>query len=209
VIRGNLEGVLDGVLPANSETLVPVHEQALLLSRLVDDLRELALAEAGQLVLERKPLDVRPLLESVTASLQPEAQAAGTELALDVDVSTPRVLADGARVRQILLNLLSNALRHTPPGGRIVVAAQPEGRMVRFSVSDTGPGIPGDELPHVFERYYRGDPSRARRTGGSGLGLAIVKQLVEAHGGQVTARSGPQGGATLEFTLPGAEQGAQ
>jgi signal transduction histidine kinase len=202
VIRGNLEGALEGVLPLSSETLLPVHQQAILLSRLVEDLRELALAESGQLVLEREPVDIRALAESVLAALRPQAAPREIDLVADIELALPVAWADPSRVRQILLNLLANALRHTPKGGRVVVSARTEGALIRIAVQDSGLGIPPEELPHVFERFYRGDPSRARETGGSGLGLAIVKHLVLLHGGEVWAVTGPPGGARLEFTLP-------
>ncbi|GAB4400479.1 MAG: ATP-binding protein [Anaerolineales bacterium] len=201
-IRGNLEGILDGVFPASGESVAPVYEQTLLLSRLVDDLRDLALADAGQLRLERRPLDVAELLQGVAAAVQPQAAAQGIHLEVRVAEALPPVHADPMRMRQVLLNLVGNALRHTPEGGAITLAAEAAEGAITVSVRDTGPGIDPADLPRIFDRFYRGDPSRARDSGGHGLGLAIVKRWVELHGGRVWAENLPSGGAQFSFTLP-------
>lgn len=201
-IRGNLEGILDGVFPAGGESIAPIYEQTLLLSRLVDDLRDLALADAGQLRLERRPLDVAELLRGVAAAIQPQATAQDIRLEVHAADALPPAYADPVRIRQVLLNLAGNALRHTPAGGTITVCAEAAQDSLAVSVRDTGPGIDPADLPHIFDRFYRGDPSRARDSGGHGLGLAIVKRWVELHGGRVWAENLPDGGARFSFTLP-------
>lgn len=201
-IRGNLEGIMDDVFPASKESIAPIYDQTLVLSRLVDDLRELALAEAGQLRLDLEETDVGAVLNSVVAAVQPQASTQGVELVREVVEPLPAVQADPARLRQTLMNLAANALRYTGEGGRISFGARREGDHIRVWVSDTGPGIAPKDLPFIFDRFYRGDPSRSRHTGGSGLGLAIVKRLVEAHRGRVWAENNPDGGATFTFTLP-------
>ncbi len=207
-IRGNLEGILDGVFPSGAESVAPVYEQTLLLSRLVDDLRDLALADAGQMRLERVPVDVGELLHSVAAAVQPQASEQGIVVDVAVPGPLPRAEADPLRIRQVLLNLVGNALRHTPSGGRIVLSAEAAGDSVAVSVRDTGPGIDPSDLPHIFDRFYRGDSSRARDSGGHGLGLAIVRRWVELHGGRVWAENPPSGGAQFTFTLPVAPDGS-
>ena len=207
-MRGNLEGIMDGVFSASKESVAPIYDQTLLLSRLVDDLRELALADAGQMRLHKTTLNVVETLQGVAAAVQPQAAAQGIGVAVEAQDSLPPAHADPSRVQQVLFNLIGNALRFTPEGGTITLRAISAGNQVVLSVSDTGPGIDPGDLPHIFDRFYRGDPSRSRSTGGHGLGLAIVKQSVEAHGGRVWAENARDGGACLSFTLPIAEEGA-
>ncbi len=227
VIQGNLEAMLDGVLPLDAEQVASVHEETLLLSRLVADLRLLSLAEAGQLKLERTETDLAELIRKVVDLMHPPAQDKGITLEADLPPSLPLVFVDADRVHQIISNLVSNALRYTPAGGTVtvrgfvvpdgllpaprsvVVSGQPS---LVVTVTDTGPGIAPEDLPHIFDRFYRADKSRARASGGSGLGLAIVKQLVEAHGGQVWAESPvfdqpaeARYGTRISFSLPVAE----
>jgi len=203
VIRGKLEGVLDGVYPATPEHLEPVLEETELLTRLVEDLRLLALAEAGQLTLEKQPLDVGDLLRDVQVNFGPQAADRGVTLALALPPDLPQVLADRRRLAQVMGNLLTNALRHTPEGGCVTLSATTPGEgMVEVTVADTGTGILSEDLPYVFERFWRGDRSRSRAGGGSGLGLAIARHLVEAHGGTIGVESAPGKGARFWFTLP-------
>lgn len=203
VVRGKLEGVLDGVYPATSEHLEPMLEEIQLLTRLVEDLRLLAQAEAGQLTLEKQPMDVGNLLRDAQVNFSPQADDRGVTLALDLPSDLPQVMADRRRIAQVLSNLLSNALRHTPEGGCVTLSASAEnGEAVEVSVSDTGTGIPAEDLPYVFERFWRGERSRSRATGGTGLGLAIAKQLVEAHEGQIEVESDIGRGSRFSFTLP-------
>jgi signal transduction histidine kinase len=209
VIRGKLEGVLDGVYPATSEHLEPILEEANLLTHLVEDLRLLALAEAGQLSLEKRALDVGDLLRDAQVNFGPQADDRGVTLALDLPAELPQVTADRRRIAQVVGNLLTNALRHTPHGGCVTLSAAPSLLLaggdkagVTVTVSDTGVGIPAEDLPYIFERFWRGEKSRSRAGGGSGLGLAIAKQLVEMHGGAVAVESAPSAGSTFHFTLP-------
>ncbi len=205
VIQANLEAMLDGVLPASSEEIASLHDEAALLKRLIDDLRLLSLAEAGQLKLERTPTDMGALIESVVDHARPQAEASGIELNTEIAAHLPSVDADTDRLRQVIGNLLSNALRHTPSGGRVTVHAALSAKdrsSIRVEVIDTGSGIAPEDLPHVFDRFYRADKSRSRSSGGSGIGLAIVKQLVEAHGGTVGVESLIGQGATFFFSLP-------
>ncbi|MFQ6057640.1 MAG: sensor histidine kinase [Anaerolineae bacterium] len=211
VIQGNLEAMLDGVLPLDVEQVASVHEETLLLSRLVADLRLLSLAEAGQLKLERAPTDLGELIHQVVERMRPQAREKGITLAADLPPSLPILSFDADRIRQVIGNLVSNALRYTPAGGTVTVRGSvvrsrpsPAGDLtaVLIEVTDTGRGIAPKELPHVFDRFYRADRSRSRATGGSGIGLAIVKQLVEAHGGRVWAESEVGKGSRFSFTLP-------
>ncbi|MCR4405040.1 MAG: ATP-binding protein [Candidatus Acetothermia bacterium] len=202
VIRGQLEALRDGVFSPTPEKLEELDEEALLLDRLVDDLHELALAEAGELRLERGPTDLGRLITRLGARIQGRLAEQGIELGLELPEGLPKLNLDSDRIEQVLHNLLSNAERYTPQGGRITVAVEDRPQEVLISVSDTGKGIPAEELPRIFERFYRGEQSRSRRSGGAGLGLAIAKQLVEAHGGRIWAESEPGRGTKVSFTLP-------
>jgi len=202
IIRGKLEGVLDGVYPTTPEHLTPILEETELLTHLVEDLRLLALAEAGQLPLEKRPLDIGDLLRDAQVNFTPQANDRGVTLILDLPPDLPQVAADWRRIAQILSNLLTNALRHTPEGGNVTLMANTHADQIEVRVTDTGSGIIEEDLPYVFERFWRGDKSRARTSGGSGLGLAIAKQLVEMHGGTLSVDSAPGKGATFCFTLP-------
>jgi len=197
VVQGNLEGLLDGVYPRDDAHLAPILEETRVLSRLVDDLRMLALAESGALKLQKEPTDLAVLLSETAASFRAQADAAGVTLSVDVPSDLPLLDLDPERMRQVLSNLIANALRYTPPGGTIGVRARGGDPLVTVSVSDTGAGIPADDLPHVFDRFYKSGDSR-----GTGLGLAIAKNLVAAHGGEIAAQSAPGRGTTLQFTLP-------
>jgi len=202
VVRGKLEGILDGVYPATPEHIQPVLEATELLTVLVEDLRLLAQAEAGKLALEKRAVDVGDLLRDAQVNFEPQAADRGVALALDLLAELPQVRADWHRIAQVLGNLLTNALRHTPAGGRVTLSAGVTAGRVRVTVSDTGTGIPDQDLPYVFDRFWRGEKSRSRAGGGSGLGLAIARQLVELHGGTIGAASAPGDGSTFWFTLP-------
>ena len=201
-IRGYLEAAKDGLVQTDGALVDNLYEEALLLNRLVNDLQELALAEAGQLHLERQSVQLGDVVRTTVEVLSPHAEARDVALVVRVPDDLPMVQADLHRVGQVLRNLLNNALDFTPSGGQVTVTASPDGEWVRVQVRDTGPGIAPDHLPYVFDRFYRADPSRSRATGGAGLGLAIVKQLVEAHGGRVWAESTLGAGAAFGFTLP-------
>jgi two-component system OmpR family sensor kinase/two-component system sensor histidine kinase BaeS len=204
IIQGNLEGILDGVYAPTEEHISATLEETRALARLVDDLRTLSLAEAGELPLEREPVDVAELLSDVCTSFSGEAEVAGIDLVVDVESASPLVVSgDAGRLDQVLGNLVSNALRYVPPGGQITLHAEAAGDGVRIAVSDTGSGIPAEDLPYVFDRFWKGDRSRSRAGGmGSGLGLAIARQLVQAHGGQIDVESTEGRGTTFTIELP-------
>jgi len=196
VIQGNLEGLLDGIYPRDDAHLEPILEETRILSRLIDDLRTLALAESGALKLQKEPTDLAMLVSETVSSFQSQADAA--ELLLSADAEPGLVLeVDPERIRQVLENLIANALRYTPHGGTIHVRCFTEGAHAKLSVSDTGAGIPPDDLPHIFDRFYKSRDSR-----GTGLGLAIAKNLVMAHGGEISAQSVLGKGTTIHLTFP-------
>jgi signal transduction histidine kinase len=248
LIQGSLEAILDGMYELNLDNVASVHEETLVLTRLVDDLRDLALAEAGQLRLDREEVDVADLIARSVERFR--AQAAEQQVCLETELAPglPPVHGDAQRLGQVLGNLLSNALRYTPPGGRIRIGVgvvseeewkagrlegwkigrlegrgkqaapkpsnlptfqssnlpifQPSNHPLLVTITDTGPGIPAEDVPYVFERFYRADKSRTRASGGSGLGLAIARQIVQAHGGRMGVDSQPGAGSTFFFTLP-------
>jgi two-component system OmpR family sensor kinase/two-component system sensor histidine kinase BaeS len=202
VIQGNLQAILDGVYPLDKAEIATLYDETLTLNRLIHDLRELAQAEAGQLSLNLQPTDLRPLLSNTVDLFAEPAREKQLALRLDLPADLPAVHIDPDRVRQVLNNLLSNAMRHTPPGGHIAVAAACRETAVEISISDTGLGLNPQEMSHVFDRFWRGDKSRTRQQGGSGLGLAIAKQLVEAQGGSIGVESKEEQGSRFWFTLP-------
>ncbi|MER6675200.1 HAMP domain-containing sensor histidine kinase [Streptomyces sp. NPDC000983] len=203
-IRGWLEVTRDGVVDPDPALLAALHEEALVLQRVIDDLQDLADADAGTLRLHREPLRADELLDQVAAAHRVTADTAGVTLRTAAR-GTPWLDADPVRMRQALGNLVSNALRHTPAGGTVTLAARRDGDDVVLDVTDTGTGIAAAELPHVFDRFWRAEKSRSRRTGGSGLGLPIVRQLLAAHGGTAEAASEPGAGSVFTLRLPGAE----
>ncbi len=202
VIRGNLEAMLDGVYPRDAEHLKPALDQVNLLSRVIDDLRTLALAEAGQLQLKKRPADLKTLIASALASFEPQAASHQITLRSSVASNLPLIEIDPDRIQQTIAILISNALRYTPAQGSITLNSRSDDQRVSIEVTDTGPGIPPEDLPHLFERFYRADKSRSRESGGSGLGLAIAKSIVEAHGGSISATSEPGKGTTMQLQLP-------
>jgi two-component system, OmpR family, sensor histidine kinase BaeS len=236
IIQGNLEGVLDQVYQPTADHIRATLDETRLLARLVEDLRTLSLAEAGQLPMVKEPVDVRDLLADVETGFRPQAEAGGIELRVasaaensgaappqaDLHVSADAVASDVAsahagdspppplvvtgdvdRLGQVLGNLVSNALRHTPASGTVTLRAEPAPAGVRLTVSDTGPGIAAEDLPYIFDRFWRGDRSRSHAGGaGSGLGLAIARQLIQAHGGTIRAESRSGHGAAFIIDLP-------
>jgi signal transduction histidine kinase len=222
VIQANLEAMQDGVLPLDAAEIASLHEETVLLTRLVADLHLLSLAEAGQLKLDQEAVAPGVLIQKSTERLQQNAQARGICVQVEASQVLPPVWADADRISQVIGNLLSNALRYTSPGGVITVRVETlddlpaeKTASVLVSVTDTGSGIPAADLPHIFNRFYRADKSRARATGGSGLGLAIIKHIVEAHGGRVwaespvrTAAKAENRGTRISFTLPAAHKRA-
>ena len=201
VIQGNLRAILDDVYELDKEEISRLYDESRLLSRLVDDLRELALADAGQLRLSLRATELAPVIQESIENLVSGAEAREISLATSLPDDLPRVRADPDRVSQVLRNLLTNALLYTPAGGSITVSASPGNGMVEVAVADTGVGIEPQNLPHIFERFWRADPARARM-GSTGLGLSIAQSLIEAQGGRIWAESAPGQGSTFRFTLP-------
>lgn len=203
-IKGSMEGLMDGIFPANNETYQQVHAEAERLNRLVDDLQELSRVEARAYQLDVKALDVSALVRIVSKRLAPRFESKRISLELDLAPDLPHILADEDRTVQVLTNLTGNALQYTPEDGRITISAKQVGNEVQIAVRDTGIGIPTEHLPHIFDRFYRVDKSRSRQSGGgSGIGLTIAHAIVEAHGGRIWAESVGEGqGSTFNFTLP-------
>ncbi len=212
IIRGNLEGVLDGLYPADEASLRSILEETQILSRLIDDLRTLAQAESGTLQLRREPADLSALIRDAVAALKSQAEAGGVQIETSLPESEPTAEVDPERIRQVLSNLMSNALRYTPRGGLVRISltlsdlnaasdsAEERGwprRSTVVSVRDSGPGIAPVDLPHIFDRFYKSNDSH-----GMGLGLSIAKYIVEAHGGEMHALSEAGQGTTISFSLP-------
>lgn len=202
ILQGNLEGLADDVYAPDKARLKSLLDEVQVLSRLTDDLRVLALAEGGNLRLETVPTDLAAVIREIAAASQAQADAAGIRPQLAIEPGTSTLEIDPARIRQVLNNLLFNALRYTPAGKRVTIGMSQQTdqnrRWVTVSVADEGPGIAPEDLPHVFDRYYKTADSR-----GMGLGLAIAKHIVEAHGGHITVSSRPGEGTRTSFSLPG------
>jgi signal transduction histidine kinase len=201
-IRGYLEAIRDGVKTPDTDTISLLSEEASLLSRLVNDLQELSLAEAGELRLVKEPGNIATLIKQSVAARQAKAEARKLSVSTELPDELPEVSIDSQRIGQVLNNLLDNAMAHTPAGGSVKVTAEERDDFLEVSIADTGEGIPEKDLPNIFERFYRTDRSRARSTGGSGLGLTIARRLVEAHGGKIEVRSRVGEGSVFTFTLP-------
>jgi signal transduction histidine kinase len=197
VVQGNLEALVDGVHPADEAHLEAILNETKVLSRLIEDLRTLSLAESGALALHREPTDVGALARDVAGSFSTQAEQAGVAIDATATPNLPLADADPVRAREILANLVANALRYTPRGGRVRLEARPEDGAIAVSVRDTGAGIPPESVGRIFDRFYKSAESR-----GAGLGLAIAKQLVEAHGGRIAATSVVGSGTEILFTLP-------
>lgn len=202
VMQGHLDLLLDGKEEPSVEAILPLQDEVTRLTRLVGDLRDLSLAEVGQLSLRMCPVDVGEQVERLMMNLEPVAQAKEIQLVAEVAEGLPIISGDPDRIRQVILNLLTNALQYTPSGGQVIIGVSEAAGEVRVQVVDTGPGIDPENLPHVFDRFYRGDKSRARGTGGSGLGLAIVRSITELHGGRVEVQSSRGSGTSFVVHLP-------
>jgi two-component system sensor histidine kinase BaeS len=197
IIRGQAEGIGDGVYPGDQAHVTPILDAAASLDSLVDALATMTLADVGSLTLTREAVDVPVLLTSSLAAFQSVADAASVRLVADLEPDLPTIDADPARIRGVLGNLLSNAIRYTPAGGTVTASARRSGEVVAFAIRDTGQGIPSELRPRIFERFVKGPGSP-----GSGLGLAIAKDVVSAHGGTIEAISDPGKGTEIRFTLP-------
>jgi signal transduction histidine kinase len=202
VQRANLEALQDGVYPFTMENLEPILEQNQLLTQLVEDLRTLAQTDFDDLSLEIHEYDLIPLLDQIISNYKPQADQQSIKLEYIPPDSCQLVNIDARRINQVINNLMQNALQHTPEGGNITLTLSCRESSVEISLRDTGTGIPPDELPHIFNRFYRGKQSRTLNHGGSGIGLTIARRLVEAHGGTLTAENHPEGGAVFIVTLP-------
>jgi signal transduction histidine kinase len=199
VIRGRVEGMADGLYEPGGDDLALIGAETTVMARLLDDLQLLSNAEAGALRLHRERLEPSELVETAEAAHRAEAAERGVRLLAEQPPNLPELDVDRVRIGEVLTNLVSNALRHTPSGGTVTIAADRDEGGVAFRVTDTGEGIAPDELAHVFDRFARSPESR-----GSGLGLAIAKSLVQAHGGTISAESEPGRGTTIRFVLPAA-----
>jgi signal transduction histidine kinase len=200
VLQGNLEGMLDNVYPRDEQHIALLLEETHILSRLIDDLRTFSAAETGRLVLQKETVDPGRLVRHVADAMQPSAAKNGTQLIDQAAPGLPAADLDAARIREVLENLVSNAVRHTSYGGEIIIGCRQDpagGKRLEFFVKDNGRGIPPDLLPHVFDRYIKSVDS-----GGTGLGLAVAKQLVQAHGGSIGAESEPGRGTLIRFWIP-------
>jgi signal transduction histidine kinase len=198
VIRGTVEGMLDGLYPADAQRLRPLLDETIVMARLLDDLRTLSMAEAGVLPLHREPVDPRDVANDAVQAFRSMAQEAGVSLEAEYTADNRAQLdGDPVRLAEILANLLTNAVRHTPRGGRVTVRVAPAAEGTAFEVQDSGPGIPAEQLPIVFDRFVT-----SADAGGTGLGLAIAKRLVEAHGGTIEARTPATGGTTVRLVIP-------
>lgn len=202
VMQSNLEAMLDGLLVPNDGELTELHGEVGRLTRLVEDLRLLSLADAGQLQLTVAALDVGKLVERVIGLMTPLANSHSVQLTSNTPLLPVVLSGDKDKLQQALTNLIENGIRHTPAGGQVTVDVAHTQAQVFISVADTGPGLPTADLPHVFERFWRGDKSRSRHSGGSGLGLSIVKQIAELHGGTVQVVSPETGGTQFTISLP-------
>ena len=202
VMQVNLEAMADELLPVSPEELDGLHNEVTRLSRLVEDLRLLSLADSGSLELHSGPVDVNALVETAVRRLKPQAQARGIILGTSLSSKPAVVTGDEDKLHQVLANLVSNALRYTPAGKRVEVSVRANRQQVTLQVSDEGPGIDPADLPVLFERFFKGDRARSRSESGSGLGLSIVRQLVELHGGHIEAALAESGGLQVTIRLP-------
>jgi len=202
VLQGNLRAILDEVYPLSQEEIARLYEHSRLLGRLVNDLHELAQAEARQLPLDFQPTNLLEILTATADTFRPNAETKEITLNVHLPEALPPVSADSGRIRQVLQNLLANALAHTPAGGNITLQTQTDAGAVAIAISDTGNGIAPEHLPHIFDRFYRADPARSRDRGGAGLGLAIARAIIEAHGGSITVTSAAGQGSTFTVSLP-------
>lgn len=202
-IKGSMEGLMDGVLPANEQTYQQIYQEADRLQRLVNDLQELSQVEAKAYDLQLRPASVAHLIETAVARLKWQYEEKSVVIAVEEPRELPVVQVDEDRIVQVLINLLGNALQYTPSGGNVSIAALPKDNEIQISIRDTGIGIAPEHLPHLFTRFYRADKSRSRSGGGSGIGLTLSKHLIEAHSGRIWATSPGLGkGSTFTFTLP-------
>jgi signal transduction histidine kinase len=204
VIQGHLEAMLDGVYPADDAHLRPILDETRVMARLIEDLRTVSLADAGALPLHREPTDVAIIVAEVARSFQPRGEAAGVHVVAETADDLPLVDLDPIRIREVVANLVDNAIRYAGEGGTVRIAARESGGAIVGEVDDSGPGIAPELLPSVFDRFAKSAESR-----GSGLGLAIARAIVEAHGGRISADSSPSGGTRIRFEIPIVQDGGR
>lgn len=202
ILRGNIESLQAGVVKPDMEVISSLHDEIIRISRIVKELQDLSLAEAGRLSLNYSKIKIKDLVNRVIQTFQPELEARKIDLKKKMPEEISYLWVDGDRINQVMINLLGNALKYTPEGGEISVTGQVKGEELLISISDTGPGIKKEDLPFIFERFYRSPQERYASEGGSGLGLAIAKGLVEAHGGIIWAEGNSLQGTTFTFTIP-------
>lgn len=201
-IRTTLESLRDGLMEPTQGTLSALHDKILLTTRLVQDLHQLALADSGRLSMHPRMCSIEDILDAILETIGVQMEDENITLVRKIEPDLPSVIADAQRIEQVLLNLLANAIRHTPVQGSILVQAKQLGGHVHVSISDSGPGLSDLDLKHVFDRFYRADDARTSDNNGAGLGLSIAKALIEAHGGRIWAENTPGSGARFAFTLP-------
>lgn len=203
-IRASVEGLVEGVIPCSQENLLEIEAEIDRLNRLVNDLLELSILESGEFPIDPKPLSIGAVIEPTILQMRGKLEGKQIQLTTTIEDNLPLVLADSDRIKQVLYNILSNAIQYTPKGGTVTISASLKNKhMVQVAVRDSGIGIPKDQLKNIFKRFYRVDKSRTRESGGSGIGLTVAKQLVEAHGGTIWAASGGANkGSTIYFTIP-------
>jgi len=201
-IRIQLEAIEDNLLEPDTRTMSSIHEETMLLSRLIDDLQDLSLMEAGRLKMDTQPVEIPRIIEQAGEALLPKAQANNISIEVDIQDNLPGCMVDPHRIGQVIRNLVNNAIAHTHADGLIKISAKRVDNRIEICVEDNGEGIPADDIPNIFERFYRVDKSRSRATGGSGLGLTIARRLVEAHGGRIWVESEVGKGSRFCFTIP-------
>ncbi|MEQ8225377.1 MAG: HAMP domain-containing sensor histidine kinase, partial [Candidatus Eremiobacterota bacterium] len=206
VIKGNLEGMIDGIIPVNEENLKSLLEETEYLNNIIKDIKELALADSGEITLNKKKIDINKIIEASTGMLNMQINAKDINITTDFQVEKPEVSIDPERFNQVIYNLLVNAIKYTPQKGHIKIKTERvlenNIKSVKITIKDSGKGIPPDDLPYIFERFYRVDKSRDRKTGGLGLGLAIVRKIIELHGGTIKAESIINEGSTFYIAIP-------
>ena len=200
-VRTTLEGLRDGLMKPSQATLTALHDKILLTTRLVQDLHQLALADAGRLSIQPIRCSIESIIDTILETIGAQLEDEGIRLVREIEADLPMIKVDAQRIEQVLLNLLINAIRHTPAEGTILVGAEQGGHEIQVQVCDSGPGLSKPDLRHVFDRFYRADKARSEDTG-AGLGLSIAKALIEVHGGRIWAENTPEGGACFAFTLP-------
>lgn len=206
VIKGNLEGMIDGIIPVNEENLKSLLEETEYLNNIIKDIKELALADSGEITLNKKKVDINMIIEASTGMLHMQIHAKDINMITDFQIEKPEAFIDPERFNQVIYNLLVNAIKYTPQRGEIKIKTEKvlenDIESVKITIKDSGKGIPPDDLPYIFERFYRVDKSRDRKTGGLGLGLAIVRKIIELHGGTIKAESILNEGSIFYIVIP-------